>query len=82
MKQLLSCTFNIDTACVEAKFTDGVLLSIYTPGVDATLDITMKQQVEVDWLIYNEPETYVNLVLTGELEQYVNMVSGIHGLMD
>lgn len=78
----VSCTFNIDTACVEVKFIDGTLLSIYTPGVDATLYITMKRQTEVDWLIYNEPETYVNLVLSGELEQYVNMMSGVHGLED
>ena len=34
------------------------------------LDITTRQQAEVDWLIYNDPTTYVNLVLSSELESY------------
>ncbi len=78
----VSCMFNIDTACVETLFADGTRLSIYTPGVDASLDITMKQQAEVDWLIYNDPVTYVNLVLSNELERYVKAVSGTHNLTD
>ena len=28
MKTLLSCEFNMDTACVELKFTDGSLIAI------------------------------------------------------
>ena len=82
MKQIISCEFNIDTASVEVMYADGTTLSIYTPGVDATLDITIKAQAEVDWLIYNEPVTYVNLVLSGELESYVKNMSGFHTLMD
>lgn len=78
----VSCYFNIDTACVETQFSDGTSMSIYTPGVDATLDITNRQQTEVDWLIYNDPVTYVNLVLCGELEQYVKSVTGFHCLED
>lgn len=82
MKKVISCKFNIDTACVETKFSDGTIYSIYTPGVDASLDIAMKQQIEVDWLIYNDPVTYVNLVLSGELEQYAKSMSGCHSMTD
>ncbi len=82
MKKVISCKFNIDTACVEAKYSDGTAFSIYTPGVEATLDITTKQQIEVDWLIYNDPITYVNLVLSGELEQYAKNMSGFHSMTD
>ncbi len=78
----ISCEFNIDTACVETLFGDGKRLCIYTPGVDATLDITMKQQSEVDWLVYNDPVAYTNLVLSGELEEYAKAVSGTHTLID
>ncbi len=82
MKKVISCKFNIDTACVETKFSDRTIYSIYTPGVDASLDITMKQQVEVDWLIYNDPVTYTNLVFSGDLEQYVKTIAGTHNLKD
>ncbi len=82
MNKIRYCAFNIDTACVEVFFADGTQVSIYTPAVDAQLDITMKQQAEVDRLIYNDPVTYVNLVLTDELEVYVKSMSGIHSLED
>ncbi len=32
--KLIHCEFNIDTASVELRFTDGTEISIYTPGVD------------------------------------------------
>ena len=40
-------------------FIDGTSIRIYTPGVNDQLDITMLQQAEVDWLIYNESETFL-----------------------
>ncbi len=82
MNKVILCKFNIDTACVETHFSDGTSISIYTPGVDATLDITTKHQTEVDWLIYNDPITYVNLVLSGELESYAKNMAGFHRLED
>ncbi len=82
MIKVISCKFNIDTACVETKYSNSTILSIYTPGVEAMLDITIKQQIEVDWLIYNDPITYVNLVLSGELEQYAKNMSGFHAMTD
>ena len=33
MNKLISCEFNIDTASVELKFTDGSMVSIYCPAV-------------------------------------------------
>ena len=82
MNKLISCEFNIDTACVEVQFSDGTFISIYTPGMDSALDITTRQQAEVDWLIYNNPATYVNLVLSGELENYAKNMAGFHSLED
>ena len=40
MKKLLSCEFNIDTACVELRYAGGEKLSIYTPGIEDSLGIT------------------------------------------
>lgn len=80
MIKVISCKFNVDTASVELRFSDGSAMGIYTPGIDATLDITMKQQAEVDWLIYNKPWEYAALVLSGELEQYAKDMAGSHAL--
>ncbi len=72
MNKIRYCAFNVDTACVEVFFADGTQVSIYTPAVDAQLDITVKQQAEVDWLIYNKPWEYASLVLTGDMMSYLS----------
>ena len=72
MKQISKCEFNIDTASVEIRFTDGSDLSIYCPDVEDEIAHTPAQRAELDWLIYNEPLTYAALVLTGVERSYLN----------
>lgn len=71
MKKLILCEFNMDTACVELKFTDGSMIAIDTIAVENELADNMYQRSELDWLIYNKPLEYAQLVLDGDLEQYV-----------
>ena len=81
MKRLISCKFNMDTACVEVKFSDGSMIAIDTIAVENEVADNMVQRSELDWLIYNKPLEYVQLVLDGELEQYVQGTAE-HRLMD
>lgn len=69
MKRLISCAFNMDTACVELKFSDGSMIAIDTIAVENEVVDNMYQQSELDWLIYNKPLEYAQLVLDGDLEQ-------------
>ena len=71
MERLLSCEFNMDTACVELKFADGSMISIDASAVENEIADNMYQRSEVDWLIYNKPLEYAQLVLDGNLERYV-----------
>ena len=80
MRKLVSCEFNIDTACVELRYADGEAISIYTPGVDDSFDTTIAMKAEMDWLIYNAPLEYAQMVLDGYLESYLRRVSGKHSL--
>ena len=75
MKKLLSCEFNIDTACVELRYAGGETLSIYTPGIEDSLDTTPAMRTELDWLIYNDPLAYVGLVMSGKSEEYLKAVT-------
>ena len=72
MNNLLSCEFNMDTACVELKLTDGSMISIDCTAVENGVADNMYQRSELDWLIYNKPLEYAQLVLGGDLTQYVN----------
>ena len=70
MKKLISCRFNMDTACVELKFSDGSMIAIDTIAVENEVADNMCQRSELDWLIYNKPIEYMQLVLSGEIEAY------------
>ena len=71
MKKLMSCEFNMDTACVELKFSDGSMITIDTNAVENEGANNMYQRSELDWLIYNKPLEDAHLVLVGELERCV-----------
>ena len=81
MKKLIFCEFNMDTACVELKFTDGSMIAIDTIAVENEVADNMYQRSELDWLIYNRPLEYAQLALGGDLEQYVQGAPE-HRLMD
>ncbi len=81
MKKLILCEFNMDTACVELKFTDGSMIAIDTIAVENELADNMYQRSELDWLIYNKPLEYAQLVLDGDLERYLRGTPE-HRLMD
>ena len=81
MKRLISCSFNMDTACVELKFSDGSVIAIDTIAVENEVAENMYQRSELDWLLYNKPLEYAQLVLGGDLEQYVQGIPD-HRLMD
>ena len=81
MKALISCEFNMDTACVELKYADDTMFSIDTIAVENEVADNMYQRSELDWLIYNKPLEYAQLVLGNDLESYLKGRSE-HRLMD
>ena len=77
-----ACLFNMDTRCVELTLQDGRKISIDCTGVEDALDVTMAQRTELDYLIYNDPLAYADLILNGEPEEYLKNTAGNHGLED
>ena len=75
MRKVLSCEFNIDTACVELRLDDGTLLSIDCTAVENEVADNRFQRAELDYLIYNDPLAYADLVLNGDVEAYLNAVT-------
>ena len=67
--------FNIDTACVELKFDDGSMIAIDTIAVENEVADNMYQQLELDYLIYNDPVAYAELMLNGDPETYLKTVT-------
>ena len=75
MRKILSCEFTLDTACVELRLDDGTLLSIDCTAVENEVANSMYQRSELDWLIYNDPLAYAELVLNGDPDLYHKAVT-------
>lgn len=71
MKLLLSCAFNMDTACVELRYSDGSTLAIDCNEVENLYGNSPAYRTELDYLIYNDPLAYADLILTGDVEAYL-----------
>ena len=75
MKTLLFCEFNMDTGCVELRYSDGSMVSINCTAVEDEVANSRFQRSELDWLIYNDPLSYAELILNGNPEEYLRTVT-------
>ena len=60
MNKLLSCHYNMDTNrdCI---------------AIEDEYGNTPAQRAELDWLLYNKPLEYAQMVLGGEIERYLSL---------
>ena len=75
MKTLLSCEFNVDTGYVELRYSDSNMISINCTAVEDEVANSRFQRSELDWLIYNDPLSYAELILNGNPEEYLRTVT-------
>lgn len=71
----------MDTRCVELTFNNSALPSIDREEVENAYGVTNRQLADLDWLLYNAPMEYTQMVLPVEMEQYLSRTS-LHGLED
>lgn len=72
---MYACYFNMDTGCVDAWLTDGHILSIDCTKVALVEAENMCQRSELDYLIYNDPAAYVELIVEGDPKRYLQTVT-------
>ena len=77
-KKVISCEFNMDTACVEVKYADGSIISIDCTLVEAEVARNMYGSSELEWLVHNALVDYVNLLLHGDVREYLRNVTQYH----
>ena len=70
MKQF-TCEYNIDNACVELRRGSTVVLAVDCIAVEDHLARNLYERSALDYLIYNAPMEYLELVLSGEIEGYL-----------
>ena len=75
MKKMISCEYNMDTSCVELKYTDGLMIAINVIEVENEIARNMYERSELDYLIYNDSLAYADLILNGDPEAYLRNVT-------
>ena len=75
MYNLISCEYNMDTGCVDAWLKDGHILSIDCTKVERVEAENMYKRSELDYLIYNDPAAYVELIVEGDPRRYLQTVT-------
>ncbi len=75
MKNIISCEFNMDTGCVELRLVNGTIISINCTAVENEIADNRFERSALDWLIYNDPAAYADLILNGEPEKYLKTVT-------
>ena len=68
-----ACKFNMDTGCVELLLRDGRRISIDCIAIEDEYGNTPAQRAELDWLLYNRPLEYAQLVLSDKMEHYLSL---------
>ena len=69
--KLITCEFNMDSGCVELRFDDGTALDIDCTAIENKYGHTIRQRRELDWLVYNAPLEYAQLLLSGEIIEFL-----------
>lgn len=72
MSEINSCQFSIDTTMIDVVYENGSKISFYTVGIEEKLKLTPITKDRLSWLIDNEPETYVQMVLDGTMQDYLD----------
>lgn len=73
--------YNMDINSVELTYNDGSVLTIDCEKVENHYDVTNGQMADLNWLLYNAAMEYANLVLSGEMENYLKG-HALHGIED
>ena len=71
MTEVYECKFNIDTGCVELVCADGRMIYIDCTAVENEIADNRYERAELDYLIYNKPIEYANLIFSSEICKYL-----------
>ena len=58
------------------------LIAILFAEDDLAVESRYRLSIELDYLIYNNPLGYADLILNGDTKEYLKNVAGSHGLED
>ena len=71
MGKLISCKYHEDSQTMELRYTDGTLIDIDCMAVEDEVARNMYERSELDYLLYNNPVGSADLILNGDVVEYL-----------
>lgn len=75
MRKLISCKYHEDSQTVELLYTNGTLVVIDCIAVEDEVARNMYEQSELDYLLDHDPVGYADLILNGDVAEYLSNVT-------
>lgn len=72
---LYTAFYDMDTNCVNAWLTDRSIVTIDCQKVEDTFADNMYERSELDYLLFNDPVAYADLVLNEDPGRYLKAVT-------
>ena len=82
MDNIIFARFDMDSGCVYAWTEDCNLILIDCDAVEKTFSDNMYQRSELDYLIYNDPKGYAELIWNESPGEYLRTVTDYTKLSD
>lgn len=67
--------YDLDENCVFVWMTDGKIVAINCTKVENDFADNLYERSELDYLIYNDPAAYAELILNEDAKQYLKTVT-------
>ena len=67
--------FNMDDGTINVIYENGSSVSFLCSAIEAELHTTLASESKLQWLKDNEPSTYAQLAVSGELQSYLDRYS-------
>lgn len=75
MKKPISCMYHEDSQTIELRYTDEMLIDIDCMAVEDEVARNMYERSELDYLLYSNPVGYADLILNGDVLEYLRNVT-------
>ena len=72
---IIDAGYDTDSGYVYAKFITGDIVLIDCDEVEEVYADNMYERTELDYLIWNDPAAYIELILDNEVEKYLKKVT-------
>lgn len=70
----LKCQYNMDSGFLEVTYDDGCMLSVNCSEIEENLNTNIVTRSRLQWLLDNDPFSYLEMALSFELQEYCNHI--------